>query len=125
MPEYFDDHRHWPHRALQIWLILIGMALNRQLPTYKEVSLIMGYKGCGVLDETLGHIAYYCLQNGLPALTTLVVNDETGEPGEEIPIAREDICTQRADVYKYEWYKLIPPTPDELAEAWEIGEGQT
>lgn len=123
MLDYYAGHPHRPYRAQQIWLILIGKALNRQLTTYKEVSLLLGYKGSGTLAETLGHIAYFCQQNQLPALTTLVVNEVTGEPGEGIPLQRENINWERADVFDYDWFEIIPPTPEELKEAWEIGEG--
>lgn len=119
MLDFFDNHRHNHYRALQIWQILIGKAHNRQLTTYKEVSTLLGYKGSGVLGDPLGHIAFYCNLNNLPALTSIVVNEETGEPGQSIPIPKDKIHTNQANVFQYNWFGIIPPSPTDFKEAWE------
>ena len=56
MVENFDDNPNRPYRALQIWLILIGSAKNRQILTYRMVADMLGYEGAGTLAHTLGHI---------------------------------------------------------------------
>ena len=117
MKSFYDDTPHWPERAQQIWIILVGKAANMQLTTYKEIRDILGFKGSYVLGKPLGHIACYCNQNGLPGLTTIVVNEEGGVPGEGIPVS--GIESVRMKVYKYKWYKLVPPSPEQLKEAWD------
>jgi len=117
MALYYDDKPHRPERAQQIWLILIGKAANKQLMTYKELAEILGYKGSGVFADTLDHIACYCIQNNLPGLTCLVVNEETGVPGGGIPVA--DPEAERMKVFSNQWYKLFPPSPSELKEAYD------
>ena len=79
----------------------------------------MGYSGAGVLAGTLGHIAFFCNQNRLPPLTSLVVNEKTGLPGEGIPV--EEAPSKREAVFNYPWFGLVPPTPDQLSEAFEKG----
>ena len=92
--------------------------MNRQTQTYKSLSVLMyGKTAAGVLAQILGHIAAYCNENELPPLTTLVVNEKTGLPGEEIPVD-EDLNSLRETVYKFDWYDLYPPTPEELKEAF-------
>lgn len=79
---YFKDNTKLSSRAVQIWQVLTGLAHTRRTTTYKELAGILGYKGAGVLGRQLGHIMFLCDQNKLPPLTVLVVNSETGLPGE-------------------------------------------
>lgn len=100
-------------RAQQIYMILIGLAANRQTTTYKILSRKLGYKGSGTMQHMLGRIAYWCLENDLPALTALVVNQETGLPGIGIP-CEEDLDAERENVFTYDWFDIVVPSPDEL-----------
>jgi hypothetical protein len=111
----FDAHPHWPYRALQIWLILIGKAENRQTMTYGVLAEMLGFEGAGVMSNPLDHILCYCAVNQLPPLTCLVVNQETGLPGEGLKL--DDLHGDRERVYRYNWYSVIPPTPKEFEAA--------
>lgn len=106
-----------PYRALQLWQILIAKAANSQFATYGELERILGYKGAGVFAQILGHIMYYCEQNDLPPLTALVVKKKTGRPGLGLT-TRTDLDAGRQNVFRYEWFKLVPPTPAQLHEAY-------
>jgi len=119
MPRRFSQNPTRPHRALQIWLILIGAAPNRQILTYRILSKILNYKGAGVLAETLGHIMFYCREEGLPPLTVLVVNQETGLPGGGL--TQTDLNADREHVFNFDWYDIVPPTPDQLFAAYSRG----
>lgn len=110
-----------PLRALQIWQILIGKAHNRQILTYGMLAKMLGLKGAEILAQPLGHIMWYCQQNNLPPLTILVVNQDTGLPGKGLTGTRLD--ADRESVFRYDWYSLVPPTPDALREAYVEGEG--
>jgi putative restriction endonuclease len=80
--ETFDNNPSWESRALQIWQILIGKAHNRQTITYGMLASLLGYGGAGVMASPLDRIMCFCIQNQLPPLTVLVVNSDTGSPGE-------------------------------------------
>ncbi|RJP68895.1 MAG: hypothetical protein C4532_11915 [Candidatus Abyssobacteria bacterium SURF_17] len=114
----FADNPTRPLRALQIWQILIAAADNRQILTYNLLAKKIGYKGAGTLAQTLGHIMYYCQHNGLPPLTVLVVNEDTGLPGEGLLEA--DLNADRELVFRFNWYSIVPPTPEELEEAYKV-----
>lgn len=116
MIHYFKENSNRPRRAIQAWLILLGVAMNRQTITYKDLSIKMyeHYAG-GTLAEVLGHIAFYCNANGLPPLTCLVVNKETGLPGIGIPVSA-DLNMLREEVYQFDWYSIFPPTEEEMCE---------
>ena len=119
MVRKFDRSR--PARALQVWQILIGASHNRQIITYKILAKLLGFRGEGVFAQILGHIAYFCKQNRLPPLTSLVVNERTGLPGVGIPI--KNAPKLRESVFKYKWYSIVPPTVEQFREAYEREEG--
>ena len=121
MVQKFDDKRSRPYRALQVWQILISKAANRQIATYEELEEALGYKGAGVFAQTLGHIMYYCDQNDLPPLTALVVKKYKGIPGTGLTTPK-DLDVQREEVFRYKWFRDIPPTPEELKNAYDRGE---
>jgi hypothetical protein len=89
----FNPSSKNPDRALQAWLILVGRAMNRQTLTYEGLAQLMYRRNAaGVLDKILGHIAFYCIDEGLPPLTSIVVGKKRGAPGHDIPI---DLKTSR------------------------------
>jgi hypothetical protein len=115
----FNPSSTHPERALQAWIILVSAAKNRQTLTYEGLSILMyGKKAAGVLDKILGHIAYYCTDNDLPALTSIVVGKNRGTPGQDIPVDRAEIDKLREAVYNCDWFDLHPPSPKNLAKSF-------
>ena len=111
----FNPTSPHPARAVQAWQILVGKAMNRQTITYLELSQLMYHKdAAGVLDQILGHIAFYCIDNELPPLTSIVVGKGRGTPGEDIPVDVSQIDTQREKVYECDWYDVYPPSKSDL-----------
>ncbi|MGH7030137.1 MAG: hypothetical protein ACREE9_03185 [Stellaceae bacterium] len=114
----FNPHSGQPARAVQAWQILIGKAMNRQTMTYQDLSRLMyGKSAAGVIARILGHIAFYCIDNGLPPLTAIVVGKRRGTPGDEIPISAANIDEEREKVYRQNWYDLYPPSEKQLTES--------
>jgi hypothetical protein len=111
----FNPSSPHPARAVQAWQILVGMAMRRQTTTYESLSgLMYGKKAQGVLDRILGHIAFYCIDNGLPALTSIGVGKGRGTPGDDIPLDISTVDKERERVYKHDWYDTYPPSEVEL-----------
>ena len=112
------------NRALQIWLILISKAANRQTIRFGELAEMVGYDAAPPLVAPLNHIGFYCRQNDLPPLTVLVSNQVTGLPGEgwnQIhPGADPNAARER--VFGYDWFGIFPPTPQVLADAYQAGQ---
>jgi len=117
----FDENPSDELRAFQIWLILISKALNRQTVTYKILGKMLGFKGYGVFAGILDHIRIYCILNKLPPLTALVVNQVTGLPGEGLGLLDKKLNSAREIIYNYDWYNIIPPTPEQLMREREKG----
>ena len=119
LTESADTGRKSAVRALQAWQYLIGKAANRQIVQYEELRILMDYPTSNPLAFVLGCIMYYCQNNNLPPLTLLVVN-RTGVPGDGFTAeVLNNYHQRREDVFNYEWFKLVPPSIDELQEARE------
>lgn len=110
----FSENQTRMGRALQIWQILVGLAMHRQTITYRELSNLMFHKNAmGVLGPMLEPVARFCNENDLPPLTVIVVNAETGLAGEGIPI-EQNLNEAKEQVFKFDWYDIFPPTIEEL-----------
>lgn len=108
------------NRALQVYQYLICCAANNRTCTYKDVANVIGYKGAGVLENILGHIHFWCVQNDLPKLTCIVVNKITGRPGHGLSAWVSDIDKERVAVFNQDWWDIMPPTPNEMAHLFTI-----
>jgi hypothetical protein len=98
----------------------VGAAMNRQTFTYEILSIKMyRKKAAGVLDQILGHVAFYCIDNDLPALTSIVVGKGRGTPGDDIPIEQGNMDAHREKTYDFDWYSVYLPTAEELHECFE------
>ena len=95
-------------RASQIWSLLICAARDRKTFTYGDVAGILGFGGAGVMAPILGCIMWFCEDNDLPPLTVLVVNRETGLPGEGLSTL-EEVNEDREVVFNFNWFGIEPP----------------
>ncbi len=128
MPVQFDDAVNSADsgmksaiRAQQAWQYLIGKAFNRQISRYEELRELMGYRTSNPLGVILGCIMFYCEQNNLPPLTIIVVNKD-GIPGEGFTAEKlKNYHKRREDVFNFPWYTLMPPTAEELRQAFILG----
>jgi hypothetical protein len=117
MVQYFDDNPTNAKRALQIWQILICKAHNHQTITYGDLAELLGFKGAGVVGHKLEPILDFCNVHGLPPLTCLVVNSGTGLPSPDSDLVLLTSQADRERVYQFNWYGLVPPTPEEFDQA--------
>jgi hypothetical protein len=92
--------------------------------TYGELAKLMGYsvQAGRTLDVALGTIARYCLANELPLLNVMVVNAETGEPGDEVILRKETSLEEEQNtVGEFGWFAYRPPSMKAFREAYENG----
>ena len=116
--KFFEEDSTVYNRALQIWLVLIGMAHNRQTTTYGALARTLGYtsRGAQFMTQLLDPVMRYCQDNNLPPPTVLVVNRETGKPGSGLSTL-EGIDKDRERVFNHDWFRIYPPTLEEFEEA--------
>lgn len=102
-------------RAMQIWSVLAWAATNRQSMTYVMLSGLTGVPAPG-LGQLLEPIQSYCLVHGLPPLTILVVQKDSGMPGSGFTGASAtELASKLQEVFRYDWIGAGCP----LAEAFE------
>lgn len=112
----FNPNSKLEERALQAWLILIGVARSRGTILYGDLAVRMfRSRALRNIGKILGHIAYYCDDHDLPRLNCVVVN-KSGRPGTGIP---EDSDAIREEVHAHDWYDVVPPTPTELKSSYD------
>ena len=81
--------------------------MRRETVTYLGLSRLMYQKDAGgVLHQILGHIAFYCIDNKLPSLNSIVVGKGRGTPGADIPLDLSQIDAEREKVYEYPWFNV-------------------
>jgi hypothetical protein len=99
-------------RAAQIWPILVLCATRRQTLTYDTLGRLIGVPRQG-LGQLLEPIQSYCIVSGLHPLSSLVVGDKTGTPGEGF-IAAAHVPAAQAHVFNFDWLDEPPPDEKEL-----------
>jgi hypothetical protein len=95
-------------RAAQIWPLLMLCASQRRTLTYDILGRLIGVPRQG-LGQLLEPIQSYCILHQLPPLTSLVVSDSSGLPGEGF-IGASDVPAAQAKVFTRDW--LLTPPPD-------------
>ena len=103
-------------RSLQIWSLLVCAARDRRTYTYGELAGALGMGGAGVTAQFLDPIMHYCLQQQFPPLTVLVVNRNTGLPGEGLTTL-ENVNLDRERVFTHDWFQMEPPETGDFERA--------
>ena len=91
-------------------------ATNKQILTYDLIARVTGVVRPGIGDF-LRPIQQYCTENGFPALTSLVVSEQNGMPGQGF-IAAQDVPMAQINVFNYNWLELRAPNEEQLAAAY-------
>jgi len=101
-------------RSCQIWAVLAWVAKTRQNITYSQLAQVTG-AFTGGLGGWLEPIQSYCILNGLPPLTVLVVQQESGMPGSGFTGASAgDLARAQAQVFAFNWLEHGNPGADKL-----------
>lgn len=118
-------------QAQQIWLILCAFVMHSDKTsgrpttlTYGDLAAKMGYKdrrAGHMLARQLGIVGEYCRINELPALNAIVVNQNTGIPGDEVvlSVAKTILAEQKA-VMREDWFGIRVPTSGTFRKVWQI-----
>jgi hypothetical protein len=99
---------------------LLGVRSARTI-TYGELAMAMDKspKAAITLSRQLWIIGEYCKRVGLPALNAIVVNQETGLPGEHVVLsAGKSPKEEIKSVLKFDWSRIAPPTAGRLLKVW-------
>ena len=117
-------------QAQRIWLILAAFVSgptrrsgDDQTITYGELAMRMGYadgRAGHTLARQLGIVGYCCLENGLPALNSIVVNAVTGAPGHDVVLGNgRTVAKEQRAVFAQDWHAVGVPSTGMLRSVWE------
>lgn len=99
-----------------VWIVLTGWVQyrNGKTVTYGELAELMGYERQAgrTLAEALGMVSLYCLYNGLPPLSCIVVARNSNAPGWEGMIPHgSSVLKEQKRVWKTKWLQFRTPLP--------------
>lgn len=104
-------------RVQHVWSLLVCAARDRRTYTYGGLAEALGIRGgARAMRHYLAPVMYYCREHQLPPLTVLVVNRETGLPGEGLTTL-ENVNRDRESVFAYGWFQMEPPETGDFEEA--------
>lgn len=88
-------------RASQLWAILALAATNRQVLSYGLVSQLTGIPRSAI-GGLLEPIQSYCQRQQISPLTSIVVSEKTGLPGDRF-IGAENVPKAQAETFTFDW----------------------
>ena len=97
--------------AHQAWPILVALARRRRTTTYEDFARALGYRSGRVARYPLWPIQDFCMERGLPPLTSIVLNKNTGLPGGGFVAWEGEIREAHMRVFGFPWQRLPKPFP--------------
>ena len=101
--------------ACIIWSLLTMSAIRRQTITYRLLARLLGVARKD-LARLLEPVQSYCILASLPPLTSLVVDSQSGVPGEGF-IAAANLPRAQAETFAHDWLAENVPTPADFQRA--------
>jgi putative restriction endonuclease len=101
MDRFSLGHRAWP--------ILVAQAQKRVPMFYKDLGHALGYRNARVTRAALSPIQDFCLEKGLPPLTSIVVNKATGLPGAGFKLTDGTIEDAQQRAFRKDWGTIPVP----------------
>lgn len=95
-----------------LWHILIFASSKNRTLSYEEVGCEMKINQRQV-GRPLGTIQRYCIDNGLPPLTRIVVRKGTDQPGDNYKII-ETLAKDKKNVFRKNWEKEKKPSQNDF-----------
>jgi len=126
----FKQGDRLPVQAQRIWQILTAFVMfaphgsrPRKVMPYGDLAVLMGYadrRAGHMLGRQLGIVGHFCVANDLPPLNTIVINEATGMPGDEVVVRPgRTVKEEQKAVASQDWFEIRPPTTGTLRQIYE------
>jgi hypothetical protein len=104
----------YPEQAAAIFLFLRKIAGQNRTVTYGETAVGISRTSSEgrLIAPALQILHEWCVQNGQPAITALVVKDETREVGDWLSSRITDLPAERQKVFSLNWSEKLPRLVD-------------
>jgi hypothetical protein len=101
--------------ALRLYLILACCAARGEPATVDDLAQRAKQGERARLTGPLALVSNWCQANGLPALTSIVVETLTESPPPNFKaVPRAGIPREQEKVWAFDWYAIFPPAVSEL-----------
>ena len=101
--------KSWEHAAGILWPHLVSAARNKKKLFYSDLAPHVATSSRHV-GKALGPILFFCMEERIPPLTSIVVNMHTQVPGSGFTRWETmAISSAQARVYEYDWSKVDNP----------------
>jgi hypothetical protein len=102
-------------QAVLMWPMLALAARTQLILSYRAVEGFTGIARQG-LSNALGLVHGYCRRRGFPYLNAIVVNQETGLPGEGFPenMSQIQLLVEQAKVFVFDWSSHDKPRTEDF-----------
>jgi hypothetical protein len=118
-------------QAQQVWLILVSHVGHHKqhsrapaIITYGDLAESMDFpdrRAGRTLARPLGIVGHYCIQNELPPLNAIVVNQVTGQPGDHVVLRKNrSVAQEQSAVMRQNWFKVRVPTTGTFRKVWDV-----
>jgi hypothetical protein len=106
--------RSYPEQAADIFLFLRKVAVERRTVSYGETAVGIGRTASEgrLIAPALQILHEWCMMNGQPAMTALVVKEDTQEVGDWLTVRVLDVPAERNKVFAYDWSVKLPRLSD-------------
>ena len=105
-------------RSVQFWSVLVVAAKAQQVLSYDTLEKITGIPRFGQ-SKPLGNIYSYCEQNGLPPLTSIVLEQRTGKPADPAFAPPFELAAEHRRVFIFDWVKHGCPKAEQFDQSRE------
>lgn len=101
--------KNWDYAAGILWPILVELAKSGKKLYYSDIAPKIQTSALKV-SHGLAPIFFYCKDNNLPPLTSLIINKKTNKPGFDFSIfGAKDSASAQKMVYEYDWSMMENP----------------
>jgi hypothetical protein len=101
-------------RAAQVYSVLAYASSQQRLISYERLEALIGVPARG-FGRSLDILQQYCIRHELPRLTSLVIIQATGRPGEGyIPTPGSTLEADQARTFVFDWIGRAAPTLGDL-----------
>lgn len=89
---------------IKMWDYLLQIADRKEIETYSDVAKNLNLGNPQIVGKILWPIQDYCLENQIPALTSIIVSKVTWYPWDGfIERGWKDLSQMQEDVFNYNW----------------------
>lgn len=108
-------------RGGELWRLLIEAARRQEAITSATLSEQLGLPRATV-EAYMRAIQEHCRRSGLPALDKVVVSDAVHARGPAAIARAAPPGSRRHQAFQFDWYRVEPPTAEELEQLRRDGE---